>query len=43
LRFSDARSDWKQEAMFSDVCPEQRVPAKHPLRPIRAMIAEALA
>jgi len=36
-------ADSKQEAMFSYVSPEQRVPAKHPLRPIRAMIAEALA
>ena len=29
--------------MFSYVSPEERVPAKHPLRPIRAMISEALA
>ena len=36
-------ADSKQEAMFSYVSPEERVPAKHPLRPIRAMIAEALA
>ena len=36
-------ADSKQEAMFSYVSPEARVPAKHPLRPIRAMIAEALA
>jgi transposase len=35
--------DSKQEAMFSYVSPEERVPAKHPLRPIRAMISEALA
>ena len=36
-------ADSKQEAMFSYVSPEERVPAKHPLRPIRAMISEALA
>ena len=36
-------ADSKQEAMFSYVSPEARVPAKHPLRPIRAMISEALA
>ena len=36
-------ADSKQEAMFSYVSPEERVPAKHPLRPIRAIIAEALA
>src|SRR5713101_9038601 len=30
--------DNKQEAMFSYVSPEQRVPADHPLRPIRAMV-----
>ena len=36
-------ADSKQEAMFSYVSPEERVPVKHPLRPIRAMIAEALA
>lgn len=34
--------DSKQEGMFSYVSPEARVPAKHPLRPIRAMVAEAL-
>ena len=36
-------ADLKQEAMFSYVSPEARVPVKHPLRPIRAMISEALA
>ena len=36
-------ADSKQEAMFSYVSQEERVPAKHPLRPIRAMISEALA
>ena len=36
-------SDSKQEAMFSYVSPEARVPTNHPLRPIRAMVSEALA
>ena len=36
-------ADSKQEAMFSYVSPEARVPARHPLRAIRAMISEALA
>ena len=31
-----------QSAMFSYVSPEQRVPQDHPLRPIRAMVDEAL-
>ena len=35
-------ADSKQEAIFSYASPEARIPAKHPLRPIRAMIAEAL-
>lgn len=35
-------ADSKQEGMFSYVSPETRVPAKHPLRPIRAMVAGAL-
>ena len=30
--------DAKQEAMFSYVSPEQRVPQDHPLRPVRAMV-----
>ena len=34
--------DWKQEAMFSYVSPEQRVPPDHPLRPIREMVDQAL-
>jgi hypothetical protein len=34
--------DWKQEAMFSYVSPEQRVPDDHPLRPIREMVDQAL-
>ena len=36
-------ADSKQEAMFSYVSPGERVPGKHPLRPIRAMISGALA
>jgi transposase len=35
-------ADSKQEGMFSYVSPESRIPAMHPLRPIRAMVAEAL-
>lgn len=31
-------SDPKQDGMFSYVSPEQRVPAEHPLRPLRAMV-----
>ena len=34
--------DWKQEAMFSYVSPEERVPPDHPLRPIREMVDQAL-
>jgi transposase len=34
--------DSKQEAMFSYVSAETRIPSKHPLRPIRALVAEAL-
>jgi transposase len=29
-----------QGAMFSYVLPEQRIPADHPLRPIRALVRE---
>ena len=36
-------ADSKQEAMFSYDSPESRVPVKHPLRPICAMISEVLA
>ena len=37
------RGDDRQEgAMFSYVSPEQRVPADHPLRPIREMVDEVL-
>jgi transposase len=35
-------ADSKQEAMFSYISPEERVPKNHPLRPIKAMVAEAL-
>lgn len=34
--------DGKQEAMFSYISPEKRVPGDHPLRPIRAMVDEIL-
>jgi len=34
--------DNKQEGMFSYVSPEKRVPADHPLRPIRKMVGEVL-
>ena len=34
--------DNKQEGMFSYVSPEKRVPADHPLRPIRKMVDEVL-
>src|SRR3984885_10332075 len=30
--------DTQQSAMFSYLSPEQRVPADHPLRPIRVMV-----
>jgi len=36
-------ADSKQEGMFSYVSPESRIPTNHPLRPIRAIVAEALA
>ena len=35
-------SDAKQEAMFSYVSPENRVPAEHPLRPLRALMDDIL-
>src|SRR5437870_1184526 len=35
-------TDEKQAAMFSYVLPEQRVPADHPLRPIRDMTDDVL-
>jgi transposase len=34
--------DRKQQAMFSYVSPEARVPKEHPLRPIRVMVDNAL-
>lgn len=34
-------TDSKREGMFSYFSAEARVPAKHPLRPIRAMVSEA--
>jgi len=34
--------DQQQAAMFSYLSPEQRVPADHPLRPIRHMVDEVL-
>ena len=34
--------DERQEAIFSYLSPEQRVPADHPLRPVRQMMDEAL-
>jgi transposase len=34
--------DSKQEGMFSYVSPERRVPADHPLRPVRKMVDEIL-
>ena len=34
--------DQRQAGMFSYVSPEQRVPADHPLRPMRKMLDEAL-
>jgi len=39
MRGADERSDF----LFSYVSPEQRVPAEHPLRPIRQMTDDALA
>jgi transposase len=35
-------ADEKQEAMFSYVSPEKRVPSEHPLRPIREMVDAVL-
>lgn len=35
-------SDKQQSEMFSYISPEQRVPAKHPLRAIRVMVERAL-
>jgi transposase len=36
-------ADSKQEGMFSYVSPESRIPTNHPLCPVRAIFAEALA
>src|SRR2546428_4738570 len=35
-------ADGQQAGMFSYVSPERRIPANHPLRPIRAMTDEVL-
>ena len=35
-------SDPKQDAMFSYLSPERRVPAEHPLRPLRTMVDDIL-
>jgi hypothetical protein len=35
--------DPKQQAMFSYVSPEERVPKDHPLRPIKVMVDNILA
>ena len=34
--------DFQQQAMFSYISPESRVPKDHPLRPIRIMVDNAL-
>src|ERR1700688_3795649 len=35
-------TDTQQSSMFSYLSPEERVPEKHPLRPIRSMVDDAL-
>ena len=35
--------DTQQSSMFSYLSPEERIPAKHPLRPIRTMVDAVLA
>src|SRR5437762_13670228 len=35
-------TDSQQSSMFSYLSPEERVPANHPLRPIRLMVDDAL-
>src|SRR5215475_6042213 len=35
--------DQQQAAMWSYISPEQRVPADHPLRPLRVMVDRAMA
>ena len=34
--------DNQQDGMFSYISPEKRVPADHPLRPVRKMVDEIL-
>jgi len=34
--------DHQQSAMFSYICPEQRVPANHPLRKLRPLVDTVL-
>ena len=36
-------NDHKNTTLFSYISPEERVPADHPLRPIRSMVDKALA
>jgi hypothetical protein len=36
------RGEDQQQAVFSYISPEARVPKDHPLRPIRAMVDKAL-
>ena len=36
-------ADTKQALMFSTISPEKRVPADHPLRPVKRMADQALA
>jgi len=35
--------DSKQSGLFSYISPKERIPKNHPLRPIRAIVSEALA
>ena len=35
-------SDTQQSSMFSYLSPEERIPANHPLRPVRSMVDEVL-
>src|SRR5215831_17209960 len=35
-------TDTQQSSMFSYLSPEERVPAEHPLRPIRVIVDDAL-
>ena len=36
-------ADTKQALMFSTISPEKRVPADHPLRPVKRLADQALA